>query len=120
MEPTKVDQDVEAIIAHTMQVIENFKAKIEAEGNGLLRILARIYGVPVEESEFLGLVKLNNSEVFVLDTRSHALENGKVVPLSQPVNEPSLDETYDLAGQVKLTDTHTDPETGNPLVARGG
>jgi hypothetical protein len=115
MEPIKIDNDVTSIVARTMTAIEGLKARIEQEIAGLLRIAARIYGIPPEESEFLGVALDKDQGFWLFDTRYHAVVDGKIIELPKP---SPLDTQPLEVDTVKPTNTHTNPETGDPLIAR--
>ena len=122
MEPQKANKDILAVIHHSLAVMENLRIKAEEEGTGLLRVLAMIFNIPVEEAPHLGVLVDAAGQATIYDSRTHYNNNGKVeaigpqpeplpeAPLSvEPavhtalfdrwVNEPSLDDARALTDE---------------------
>jgi len=82
MEPVKANEDVVAIIGHSVDTMNNLREKIDREGAGLLRIIAMVYGMPVEEAPNLKIFGADGV-MWVFDLRTHAFVEGKLIPLPQ-------------------------------------
>ena len=80
MQPTPIDTDVQVIVNHSMQVMEGLKEQLTQEGNGLRRVLARLYNMPVEDAAHL-IIAGTKDGLWVFDDRTHTFDGGSVVEL---------------------------------------